>query len=76
MRTRSYLSKPGGTDESEQTHGSEELEYLGRALKEYHVEFCSKTGQAYGWKGQEDRDRLCAISVKRYPVCFRPSGTA
>lgn len=21
-----------------------ELEYLGRALKEYHVEFCSKTG--------------------------------
>ena len=33
-----------------------ELEYLGRALKEYHVEFCSKTGTGF-----------CAISVKKIP---------
>ena len=28
-----------------------ELEYLGRALKEYHVEFCSKTGTGVWLKG-------------------------
>ncbi len=44
-----------------------ELEYLGRALKEYHVEFCSKTDRRMAGRGPEDRDRLCAISVKRYP---------
>lgn len=36
-----------------------ELEYLGRALKEYHVEFCSKTGTGVWLEGaREDRDRL------------------
>ena len=45
-----------------------ELEYLGRALKEYHVEFCSKTGQAYGWKGPgRTGTGFCAISVKKIP---------
>lgn len=36
-----------------------ELEYLGKALKEYHVTFCSKTGTGVWLEGEkEDRNRL------------------
>lgn len=45
-----------------------ELEYLGRALKEYHVEFCSKTGTGVWLEGaREDGTGFCVISVKKIP---------
>ena len=54
-----------------------ELEYLGRALKEYHVEFCSKTGTGVWLEGPGRTGTGFAPSrVKRYPGCFRTVRTA